>query len=63
MLLFFWCFFHENVETKKTLKKSIKDLDHKQQNEEKCPQTKSIIEFDPSVACTIKSLAVKKMMK
>ena len=45
---------------KKHKKNSIKDLDHKQQDEEKCPKTKSIIEFDPSVACSIKSLAVKK---
>ena len=45
---------------KKHKKNSIKDLDHKQQDEEKYPKTKSIIEFDPSVACSIKGLAVKK---
>ena len=40
--------------------KKVKDLDQIQQDEEKCPKTKSIIEFDPSLACSIKSFAVKK---
>ena len=44
----------------KNPKNSIKDLDQKQQDEEKCPKTKSIIEFDSSVASSIKSLAVNK---
>ena len=35
-------------------------MDQKQQDEEKCPKPKSIIEFNTSVACSIKSLAVKK---
>ena len=35
-------------------------MDQKQQDEEKCPKTKSIIKFDSSVACSIKSVAVKK---
>ena len=29
-------------------------------DEEKCPKTKSIIEFDLTVSCSIKSLAVEK---
>ena len=40
--------------------KKIKDLDQMQQDKVKCPKTKSIIEFDPSLACSIKSFAVKK---
>ena len=47
---------------RKHKKNSIKDLDQKQQDEEKCRKTKSITEFDSSVACSIKSLAVKKKM-
>ena len=29
-------------------------------NEEKSPKTKSTIEFDPRLSCSIKNLAVKK---
>ena len=46
---------------KKHNKNLINDLDQKQnEDEEKCPKTKSITEFDSSIACSIKSLAVKK---
>ena len=45
---------------KKHTKNSIKDIDEKQKDEEKCPKTKSIIEFDTTLSCSIKSLAVKK---
>ena len=46
----------------KTQKNSIKDIDEKQKDKEKCPKTKSIIEFDTALSCSIKSLAIKKMM-
>ena len=45
---------------KKCKRNSVEDLDQKQQDEGKYPKTKSIIEFDPSLACSIESLAVKK---
>ena len=45
---------------KKHEKHSIKDIDKKIKEEEKNPKTKSIIEFNQSLACSIKSLAVKK---
>ena len=45
---------------KKYTKNSIKDIDEKQKDEEKCPKTKSIIEFNTTLSCSIKSLAVKK---
>ena len=45
---------------KKHKKNSIKDIDEKQKDEEKCPKTKSIIEFDTTLSCSIKILAVKK---
>ena len=38
----------------------MKDVDGKIKDEENYPKTKSIIEFDPSLACSITSLAVKK---
>ena len=52
--------FFMKMSRQKKPKNSIKDLDQKQQDEEKCPKTKSIIEFDSSIASSIKSLAVKK---
>ena len=45
---------------KKCKRNSVEDLDQKQQDEGKYPKTKTIIEFDPSLACSIESLAVKK---
>ena len=44
----------------KYIKNTIKDSDEKQKDEERCPKTKSIIEFYPTLSCSIKSLAVKK---
>ena len=44
---------------KKTKKKSTKDVDQKQRHEEKCPKTKSIMEFDPTLAYNVNCLAVK----
>ena len=44
-------------------KNTIKEVDEKIKDEEICPKTKSIIEFDPSLTCSITSLAVKKIMK
>ena len=38
----------------------LKKIDEKQKDEEKCPKTKSIIEFDTLLSCRIKGLAVKK---
>ena len=32
----------------------------KEKDEEKCPKTKLIIEFDPSLTCSITRLVVKK---
>ena len=53
-------FFNEKVETEKIQKNGIKDIDEKQKDEEKCPKTKSIIEFDTTLSCSIKSVAIKK---
>ena len=41
-------------------KNSIKDIDQKQWDEKKCPKTKSIIDFDQTFACSVKSPAMKK---
>ena len=38
----------------------MKDVDGKIKDEENYPKTKSIIEFDPSLTCSITSLVVKK---
>ena len=38
----------------------MKDVDGKIKDEENYPKTKSIIEFDRSLTCSITSLAVKK---
>ena len=54
------CIFYEKIKTKKALKKYNKRHRWKQKDEEKCPKTKSIIEFDLTLSCSIKSLAVKK---
>ena len=53
-------FSSEKIETEKIQKNSIKDIDEKQKDEEKCPKTKSIIEFDTTLSCSIKSVAIKK---
>ena len=45
---------------KKHKKNSTKDINKKQKDDKKCPKTKSIIEFDTTLSCNIKSLAVKK---
>ena len=45
---------------KKHEKNTVKDIDEKQKNEEKCPKTKSIIELEPTLSCSTKSLAVEK---
>ena len=42
-------FSSEKIETEKIQKNSIKDIDEKQKDEEKCPKTKSIIEFDTTL--------------
>ena len=41
----------------------INKVDEKIEDGEKCSKTKSIIEFDPSLTCSITSLAVKKNNK
>ena len=46
---------------KKASKNSIKDKERKTKEEEQNPKTKFIIEFDSSLACSIKCLAVKTM--
>lgn len=46
---------------KKALKNSIKDKERKTKEEEQSPKTKFITEFDSSLACSIKCLAVKTM--
>ena len=54
---------HEKVpprKKKKRAKNCIKDIDQKTRDEEKHSRTKSLIEFDRSLACSVKSLAVKK---
>ena len=48
---------------KKHKKNTINKVDEKIKDEEKCSKTKSIIEFDPSLTCSITSLAVKKIIK
>ena len=53
-------FFNEKIKTEKT-PQNIKDIDEKQKDEEKCPKTKSIIEFDTTLFCSIKILALKKI--
>ena len=55
------CFPWENQDKEKTLKKYNKRHKWKKKDEEKCPKTKSIIEFDPTLSCSVKSLAVKKV--
>ena len=45
---------------KKHKKNSTKDINEKQKDDKKCPKTKLIIEFDTTLSCSIKSLAVKK---
>ena len=45
----------------KQKKKSIKDIKQKTRDEEINPKTKSLIEFDVSLSCSVKCLAVKKM--
>ena len=42
---------------------SIKDIEQETKEEERNPKTKSIIEFDQSLACSIKLPAVKKKKK
>ena len=51
---------HEKICTKNK-KNSIKDTDQKTKEEEQNPKIKYIIEFDQSLAHSVKSLAVKKM--
>ena len=50
----------KNRDQKKHEKNTIKEVNEKIKDEENCPKTKSIIEFDPSLTCSITSLAVKK---
>ena len=54
------CVLNKKIKAKKKQKKSIKDIDQKQRVKEKCPKTKSIIAFDPTLTCSVKCLAVKK---
>ena len=44
----------------KKTKNAMEDIDEKQKDEDKCPKTKSIIEWDPTLSCSIKSLAIKE---
>ena len=44
----------------KNIKKFNKDIDQKEQDKEKCPKTKSSIELDLNLACSVKSIAMKK---
>ena len=53
----------KKLKQKKNTKNTIEDIDEKQKNEEKYPKTKSIIECDPTLSSSIKSLPVKKTMK
>lgn len=46
---------------KKSIKNSIIDIEQKAKDEEQNPKTKFTIEFDLSLASSIKCLAVKKM--
>ena len=49
------------TQDKKNIKKnSIKGIGQKLQDKEKCSKAKSIIEFDPTLACRVKCLTVKK---
>ena len=52
--------FHKKIAAKRSIKKHVKEVDEKTKDEEKCSKTKSIIEFDPSLTCSITSLTVKK---
>ena len=52
--------FHKKIATKKSIKKHVKEVDEKTKDEEKCSKTKLIIEFDPSLTCSITRLVVKK---
>ena len=53
--------FSMKMSRKKASKNSIKDKERKTKEEEQNPKTKFIIEFDSSLACNIKCLAVKTM--
>ena len=53
-------FSMKNSSQKMHQKNSINDIGQKQKDEEQHPKTMSIIEFEPSLACRINSLAVKK---
>lgn len=53
--------FSMKMSRQKALKNSIKDKERKTKEEEQNPKTKFIIEFDSSLACSIKCLAVKTM--
>ena len=46
--------------SRKSIKNTITEVDEKIKDEKKCPETKSLIEFDQSLTCSITSLAVKK---
>ena len=52
--------FPRKNQAKKGIKNTIKDTDEKPKEEEKYPKTKSIFELDPTLSCSVKSLAVKK---
>ena len=52
--------FHKKIAAKRSIKKHVKEVDEKTKDEEKCSKTKSIIEFDPSLTCSITRLVVKK---
>ena len=46
---------------KKHRKKPMKDIEQKPKDEDNNPKTKSIIEFDALLSCSVKCLPVKKM--
>ena len=48
---------------KRHKKNSIEDIDQKMIEEENFSKTKSMIEFAPSLACSIKCLAIKKIKR
>ena len=51
----------EKLKAQKNIKKnSIKGIGQKLQDKEKCSKAKFIIEFDPTLACRVKCLTVKK---
>ena len=52
--------FHKKIAAKRSIKKHVKEVDEKTKDEEKCSKTKSIIEFDPSLTCSITRLVAKK---